>query len=151
MQIKLIFLITIVFLSISLGCTRTTLDMYKPKSIDEEAIIKVFKECIETIENKDRSRHLATIHDDASLMIFNAFGNTPMLSKNEYAARLQSLPKWGRDTDVTSIREIIVSGDTATIEGTLFQNSGYKWYITFVMVKENNAWSVMKATFGQDF
>jgi hypothetical protein len=139
MHRNLFFLITSVFITFTLiECTRNTLDTYKPKSLDEEEIIKVLKKNHETVQNKDRAGHLATFHDNASIMVYNTFDNTPMISKNEYDDRLPGLNRWGRDGDVISFREIIVTENTATIKGVFFTSSNYKAQISYIMVKENS-------------
>lgn len=149
MHRSLFFLIPIVFITFTLiGCTLTTIDTYKPKTPDEAEIIQVIKIFSNTAQNMDKSGHLAVIHDNASIQVSSEAGHTSMLSKSEYAKRLPGLVKWGRDTDVTSIKEIIVSGNTATINGTHIANSRWRAPLILIMVKENDTWSLMKLTYG---
>ena len=54
------------------GCASTFLYTYESQSSDEEAIINLLIVNAETAMNSDLAAHLATYHDDGSIMIYHS-------------------------------------------------------------------------------
>jgi len=131
-----------------IGCASFSLDTYKPKSADEEAIIKVLKVNRETIGNRDLSGHLATYRDNASIMIYYNNDNRPNVSKKAYAAWVPTSIMWGNPGELLGIN-VTVSGDTAVIKCTHRGSQGYSSLTTITMVKENDKWLIKSWSFGR--
>ena len=124
-----------------IGCASTTIETYKPKSPDEEAILNVLKFNKECIREKDLSGLMTTYHDNATIMIYQDSTSMPMVSKKQYAAWVPTSNAWGGDVGKLSGPKIIVSGNTATIK-TTHSYIGHASLQTIVMVKENDKWSI---------
>ena len=83
-------------------------------------------------------------------MIYRNDMDTPMVSKKEYAAFAPKTSRWGAPAEFTGIK-ILVSGDTATLKCIHRSSGRFRAPVTFVMVKENDAWLIMKSSFGRYF
>ncbi|UCD32170.1 MAG: nuclear transport factor 2 family protein [Desulfobacterales bacterium] len=150
MRERLLYMVTLscIFLML-MGCASATLDTYQPKSPDEEAIIRVLRINEETLQNRDLSGHLATYHDNASIMIFFSNEGRPLVLKERYAEWVPTSVGWGEKGGKFAGIKIIVSGDTATIKGTHTSSGGYSSPHTIVMEKENGIWLITNWSFGR--
>jgi hypothetical protein len=138
---------TLVFIFfVSVSCARVTLYNHQPKSPDEEAIIEVTKVNQDTLKNKDLSGHLATFHDNASIMIWR--GKEVIVSNEEYAEWLPNTTRWGAPGVLYDIK-ITVSGDKADFKGRHETYMGYNAPVTSVLVKENDKWYILDSRFGK--
>ena len=138
---------TFVFiLFVSVSCARVTLYNHQPKTPNEEAIIEVTKVNQDTLKNKDLSGHLATFHDNASIMIWR--GYEAIVSKEEYAEYLPNSSRWGNPGVLYNL-QITVSGDKADFKGWHENHMGFTGLNTSVFVKENDKWYIMDSRFGK--
>ena len=150
MRGRLLHKITLSCISLILiGCASATIDTYQAKTPDEEAIINVLRVNDETRRNENLSGHLATYHDNASIMIFYSNEGRPMVSKKRYAEFVPASDWWGSGAGEISGITIVVSGDTATIKCFHRTIDGHVSPHSIVMVKENGAWLIKTWTFGR--
>jgi hypothetical protein len=140
--------ITSIFLLL-IGCAaQTNLKDYKPKSSDEEAIIKVLITGNEALHDQDLSGYMATFHDNATIRAGTASASgfhpvVPMISKKEFS-EVYLVSNWVAFAQIKNLNpEITVSGDKATLT-CLDEKHGYYWEYTYDMVKENDKWYIMK-------
>jgi hypothetical protein len=146
MKRRLVYLTTILSLLFLFGCAAgKNIKEYEPKSPDEEAIIRVLVVSIDAIDNKDIPGHLAIIHNNASMMVFDDMYNRPILSKELYAKKLPSrIADMGGEYYISSIT---VSGNEAIVNCSHIIR-GYKSQHKITMVKENGNWYIMRWVFG---
>ena len=122
-----------------IGCA-TDLNQYKPKSVEEEAVIKVVMKNERTWNEHNPTRFLAIYHDRAKIE-YKCKGQ--LLSKNEFAANISQLM-----TDYPTVRlvnpTVAVSGKEAVIKVTTTEMGDKNHNFRIEMLKENDQWYIIK-------
>ena len=142
MKEKLIWIVP--FLSVLMfitGCA-TGLNQYKPRSVDEEAVIKVVREHERNWNEHDLPGFLATYHNSAKIE-YGCEGL--LLSKNEFATKISHLM-----ADYPSVRFANPSVDVSEKEAVVKVTStelGDEYHIFRIkMLQENDQWYIIKET-----
>jgi len=121
------------------GCA-ADLNQYKPKSVEEEAVIKAVMEHERTWNEHNPTRFLAAYHGSAKIE-YKCKGQ--MLSKTEFAAKIPQLM-----TDYPTVRlvnpTVAVSGKEALIKVTTTEMGDRNHNFRIEMLKENDRWYIIQ-------
>ena len=132
------FLSALMFIN---GCA-AGLNQYKPRSVHEEAVIKVVREHERTWNEHDPSGFLATYHNSAKIE-YGCEGL--LLSKNEFATKISHLM-----ADYPSVRfanpSIDVSKKEAVVKVTSTELGDEYHIFRIEMLQENDQWYITKET-----
>ena len=124
-----------------IGCA-ADLNQYKPRSVNEEAVIKVVMEHERTWNEHDLSGFLATYHHSAKI---EEGCDGQLLSKNEFATKIPHLM-----ADYPNVQfvnpAIDVSEKDAVIKVTSTKMGDENHIFRIEMLQENDQWYIIKET-----
>ena len=140
MKKKLIYLTSIISVGILLiGCF-AGLNQYQPKSVEEEAVIKVVMEHERTWNENDVSGFLATYHENARIEIGC---DEQLLSKSEFETRISQLM-----SDYPSVKlvnpSVDVSQTNAVVKVTSTEMGDENHIFKIEMLKEKDQWYIIQ-------
>ena len=142
MKKKLIFITSLLGVIIFfIGCA-ADLNQYKPRSVKEEAIIKVVREHERTWNEQDLSGFLATYHHSAKI---EDGCDGQLLSKNEFATKISYL--MSEYPHVQFVNPAIdVSKKEAVIKVTSTKMGDENHIFRIEMLQENDQWYIIQQT-----
>ena len=127
--------------AIFIGCA-AGLNQYKPKSVEEEAVLKVVMVHETTWNEHNAADFLATYHDKAQIEL-GCQGQ--LLPKNEFAAKLPQLM-----TDYPTVKlvnpTVDVSGKKGVVKVTSTRLGDENHIFRIAMLKENDRWYIIQET-----
>lgn len=142
MKKKIIYLTSILGVFVFLTGCAADLNRYEPRSVNEEAVIKVVMEHERTWNEHDPSGFLATYHDSAKIE-YGCEGL--LLSKNEFATKISHLM-----ADYPSVKfanPAIDASDKEAVVKVISTELGDENHIFRIeMLQENNQWYIIKET-----
>lgn len=135
MAVKIMSLLLLLYLLMIGVAYAGSLEDYKPKSSDEEAIVALLKKNQETWNNGDANSWMTLWHENAKIM----YGRERTIAtKNEYQKIIKD-----RMAAQPSIKfgdpKITVSGNEAVAK-TLMQLGSRSSPMTFTLLKQNERW-----------
>jgi hypothetical protein len=142
MKKKLIYLTSILGVLVFFTGCAADLNRYEPRSVNEEAVIKVVMEHERTWNEHDPSGFLATYHDSAKIE-YGCEGL--LLSKNEFATKISHLM-----ADYPSVKfanpAIDASEKEAVVKVISTELGDENHIFRIEMLQENNQWYIIKET-----
>jgi len=140
MNKKLTFFTSILSVCIFITGCFAGLNQYQPKSVEEEAVIKVVMGHERTWNEHDISGFLATFHENARI---EQGCNGQLLSKNEFAATVSKLM-----SDYPTVKlvnpSVNVSGNEAVVKVTSTEMGDENHIFEIAMLKENDQWYIIQ-------
>jgi len=142
MKEKFFSLTFILGVFIFLVACSTSLNQYKSRSVDEEAVIKVVMEHERTWNEHDASGFLATYHDNAQIEL-GCKGQ--LLPKNEFATKLSQLMNDYPTVELVN-PTVDVSGKEAVVKVTSTRLGDENHIFRIAILKENDQWYIIQET-----
>ena len=142
MKKKIIYLTSILGVFVFLTGCAADLNRYEPRSVNEEAVIKVIMEHERTWNEHDPSGFLATYHDSAKIE-YKCKGQ--LLSKNEFASNISQLMT---DYPTTKLINpaVDISGKEAVIKVTTTEMGDKNHNFRIELLNENERWYIIQET-----